>query len=98
MPLLVSRQAKAEVDEIWSYVAVQSGSVDIADRVVDEITETFHQISKHPNIGRRRDDLRRDLRSVLAGTHIVVYRVEGSYIRILHVVHGRRDIKAVVQQ
>lgn len=41
MALLLSRQVKTEVDEIWSYIAVESGSVDIADRVVDAITETF---------------------------------------------------------
>jgi len=98
MALLLSRQIKAEVDEIWSYIAVESGSVDIADRVVDAITETFLQISRHPNLGRRRDDLRRGLRSVPSGSYVVLYRVEGNNVRIFHVVHGRRDIKAVIRQ
>ncbi len=97
MALLLSRQVKAEVDDIWSYVAVESGSVDIADRVVDAITETFLQISKYPNLGRRRDDLRKGLRSVTAGTYVIIYRVEDSDVRILHVVHGRRDIRSIVQ-
>src|SRR5579864_2104802 len=98
MALLLSRQIKAEVDEIWSYIAVESGSVDIADRVVDAITETFLQISRHPNLGRRRDDLRKGLRSVPSGSYVVFYRVEGNNVRIFHVVHGRRDIKAVIRQ
>jgi hypothetical protein len=38
---LVGRQAKAEVDETWSYIATESGNVDIADRMVDEILEAF---------------------------------------------------------
>jgi hypothetical protein len=38
---LVGRQAKAEVDETWSYIATESGNVDIADRMVDEILQAF---------------------------------------------------------
>jgi toxin ParE1/3/4 len=98
MALLLSRQVKTEVDEIWSYIAVESGSVDIADRVVDAITETFLQISRHPNLGRRRDDLRKGLRSIPSGSYVVVYRVEGNNVRIFHVVHGRRDVKAAIRQ
>ena len=66
MALLLSRQVKAELDDIWSIVAGESGSVDIADRVVHAMTETFLQISKYPNLGRRHDDLRKGLRSVTA--------------------------------
>jgi ParE toxin of type II toxin-antitoxin system, parDE len=50
MAHLLSRQVKAELDDIWSYVAVESGSIDVADRIVDGITETFLQISKYPNL------------------------------------------------
>ncbi len=98
MSLLISRQVKAEVDDIWSYVARESGNADIADRVLDAITDTFLQISKHPDLGRRRDDLRKSLRSITAGTYVVIYRAEGSNVRILHVLHGRRDLKTLLRQ
>ena len=96
MAVLVSPQVKAELDEIWIYIASESASSDIADRVVDAITATFVQLSRHPNLGRQRDDLRQGLRSLSSGSYVVIYRLQGNNVRILHVVHGRRDIKAVI--
>jgi plasmid stabilization system protein ParE len=53
--------AEVELDEIWFWTAKESGSVDIADRLIDAITERFFLLSRHPHVGRRRDD---DLRPV----------------------------------
>lgn len=97
MAVRLNRQVKTELDDIWLYIATESSSLEIADRVVATITDTFLQLSKHPNLGRRRDDIRKDLRSINAGSYIVIYRVEGNNIRILHVVHGRRDIKSAIR-
>jgi len=97
MSVLISANVGAELDDIWSYVATESGSLEIADRASDAITDTFFQLSKHPHLGRQRDDLRPGLRSLAAGSYVIVYRVQGSDVRILHVVHGRRDIKSVIR-
>jgi toxin ParE1/3/4 len=96
MSVRLNRQAKAELDDIWRYIAAESSSLEIANRVVETITDTFLQLSKHPNLGRRRDDIREGLRSINAGSYVVIYRVEGNNTRILHVVHGRRDIKSAI--
>jgi toxin ParE1/3/4 len=93
----IANAVKAELDEIWSYVASESGSLEIADRVVDSITSTFLQLSRHPHLGRRRDDLREGLRSVTAGSYVVIYRVQRKNVRILHVIHGRRDIGPLIR-
>lgn len=97
MAVRLNRQVKAELDDIWLYIAVESSSLEIADRVVETITDTFLQLSKHSNLGRRRDDIRKGLRSINAGNYVVIYRVEGNDVRILHVVHGRRDIKSAIR-
>ena len=98
MAVLVNRKVKVELDEIWSYIATESDSTDVADRIIEAITDTFPQLGKHPQRGRPRDDLWLGLRSITAGSYIVIYRVEKSNVRILHVVHGRRDIRAVIRQ
>ena len=59
MAVRLNRQVKAELDDIWLYIAVESSSLEIADRVVETITDTFLLLSKHPNLGRRRDDIRK---------------------------------------
>jgi plasmid stabilization system protein ParE len=52
----LSTRAKSDLDDIWEYLYQQSGSVDIADQQIDEITKRFCLLSRRPRIGRPRDD------------------------------------------
>jgi len=91
-------QADSDLDEIWYYVAVNSGSVEIADRLIDSITERFHLLATHPNIGRRRDDdLRAGLRTFLVGEYVIIYRIEDEDVLILRVLRGSRNIAALLR-
>jgi toxin ParE1/3/4 len=95
----VAPQAEAELDNIWYYVAKESGSVEIADRLIDSITERFYLLACHPHIGRRRDeDLRPGLRSFPVGEYVIIYRVEEKDVLILHVFRGSRDIEVLMRQ
>jgi toxin ParE1/3/4 len=86
-------EAEAELDDIWLYMARESGNIDTATRVVESIAEHFWLLAQYPYLGRARDDLRPGLRSFPAGDHLVVYRIaEDGEVLILHVVHGSRDI------
>jgi toxin ParE1/3/4 len=87
-------QADADLDDIWYYVASGSGSADVADRLIDSITERFFLLAKYPSIGRSRDkDLRPGLRSFPAGPYVIIYRVQEADLLILRVLHGSRNIK-----
>jgi len=55
------QEAEADLDDIWLYIAKESGSIDVADRVVDSLTERFGLLARYPYIGRSRDE---DLREV----------------------------------
>jgi len=69
-------EAEAELDDIWNYVAKESGSIEIADHLIDSITERFFLLSSHPHVGRRRDDdLRPGLRSFPVGEYVIIYRM-----------------------
>jgi hypothetical protein len=39
----------------WTTSASKSGSVEIADRFIESITNRFSILASHPNIGRARD-------------------------------------------
>lgn len=89
-------EVEDELDGIWHYIATQSGSIDIAERVIDAIAGRFYLLAAHPLLGRRRDsDLRPGLRSLLAGEYVIIYRIQDQEVVILHVVHGRRDLTAL---
>jgi toxin ParE1/3/4 len=50
-------------------------------------------------MGRPRDhDLRPGLRSLPVGAYVIIHRSQGRDVLILHVLHGRRDLKTLLQQ
>ena len=93
----LSPEAEAELDEIWIYVARESGSTEVANRMVESIAERFWQLARFPYMGRRRDlDLRLGLRSLAADDYVIIHRIlEDDVVLILHIVHGSRDIEAM---
>jgi plasmid stabilization system protein ParE len=89
-------KARADLDGIWTYIAIESGSDTLADRQIDAITARFHLIAEHPRIGRARDeDLGPGTRSFVADDYVIVYDIDGTDLRILRVAHGRRDLVAL---
>ena len=90
-------QADSDLDDIWYYVATRSGSLDIADRFIDSITDRFFLLASHPNIGRARDeDLRAGLRSFPVGEYVILYRTQDEGVLILRVLRASRDIAALL--
>lgn len=94
MGFVRSAQADSDLDSIWYYVATESGSIEIADRLVDAITERFFLLAEYPHMGRHRDnDLRPGVRSFPVGKYVIFYRVQDGDVFVLRVLHGSRDIE-----
>ena len=86
-----------EIDGIWCYVAKQSGSFDIADRLIDSLADRFVLLARHPHLGRSRaEDLRPGLRSFPVGEYVIIYRADADDVFILHVFRGNRNIHALL--
>jgi toxin ParE1/3/4 len=74
---------------------MESGSVEIANRLIDTLTDRFVMIAGFPHVGRARDDdFGPGCRSLAVGEYVIVYCVENEEVLILRVVHGRRDLGA----
>lgn len=41
-------EVESELDDIWYYIARESGSIEIADRLIDSITDRFFLLATHP--------------------------------------------------
>ena len=91
-------QVVHELDDIWIYLAAESGSIEVADGIIESITDCFLLLSKYPYVGRRRFELRPGSRGFPVGQHVIFYRVDGQDVLILHVVHGHRDIDRAIGQ
>jgi toxin ParE1/3/4 len=89
--------AEAELDEIWYFTAKESGSAEVADRLIESIARRFLLLASHPHLGRRRDqDLRSGLRSFPVGRYVIIYRGEGDDVVILHVFAAARDVDSLL--
>jgi toxin ParE1/3/4 len=84
--------AKADLAEIWVFIAEQSGSVRNADRLVESIVRRFPVLARMPQAGRRRDEIDPGVRSFPVGVYVIYYReMERGGIVISRVLHGSRD-------
>jgi toxin ParE1/3/4 len=95
----VSLNAKADLDAIWLYIARESGSMEVANRQIDSLTDRFSFLARFPHAGRSRErEFGADIRSFPIGDYVIVYCVDGSDVSILRVVHGKRDFEAIFEQ
>jgi toxin ParE1/3/4 len=96
MAYRLAPQAEADLEDVAFYIFLDSGSLEIADRLIQSITERFDLLDTYPRAGRARDDLRPGIRGFPVGEYILLYRIEGSTVVILRIVRGSRDLEALV--
>ncbi len=84
----VASLAERDLDDIWNRIATQSSSIEIANGVIESITETFPSFAGTPEAGTRRDDIELGVRGFPVGKCIIYYRVSGNYLVISRVIHG----------
>ena len=92
--------AKADIFEIWSYIA--SDSEEAADRVEQAIYDTCALVSGNPGQGRVRPDLvAQPLRFrtlTRYPNYAIVYRPETVPLQIVAVMNGKRNIQRILKQ
>lgn len=91
----VAKAAETDLDQIWLHIARNSSNIDIANRVVDSITDRFSFLANFPYAGRARDaDFGIRCRSFPVGDYVIVYQVDDDEIVVLRVFHGKRDLES----
>ena len=86
--------ARAARDDLYSIREdLESKNLAAARHYADLFDKAFDLLERLPRAGRERPDLGRPgLRSIPVSQYIVVYRVKGTVVRIVRVVHGARDL------
>jgi plasmid stabilization system protein ParE len=92
--------ALSDLDGIWNYIA--SDSADAANHVESAILAACDGLARHPPIGSRRSEITplpvRFWAVPEFPNYIVVYRPETKPLQVIAVLHGRREIKRVLQE
>lgn len=88
----IADSAEADMEDIWVYIAQHNA--DAADALIGKFRVRFASLAKTPGIGRRRTDLRSDLRSFAVGNYVIFYREMEPTIEIVRVLHGAMNLLA----
>jgi plasmid stabilization system protein ParE len=92
-----SLTAGSDLQDIEDFIARDSVLHSIA--FVDRIVESTETLLKNPRIGRIVPEFNReDLREVIFRNYRIVYLVHDQHVFILRVVHGSRDLAALVRR
>jgi toxin ParE1/3/4 len=86
----VSEAARNDLDAIWNYIAQDDPAA--ADQVVHSWVSKFKLLASMPEMGRRREELSKGLRSFPVRNYIIFYRPFSEGVEIVRVLHGARDL------
>jgi toxin ParE1/3/4 len=87
----LSIEADKDIDAIFDYTLEEFG-MDQAVAYLSGLDDSFTQLLDNPELGSKRSEIRKGLRSIITESHIVFYRVLKDRIRIIRILHASRDL------
>ena len=98
MRIRLAPQARTDLDEIWLYIAQETGSDVHATRMIGAISDRFALLARFPFVGKSLEPAQRpNIRSFPVNKYVIFYSTRPGEIRILRVIHASRDAWAVFQ-
>jgi toxin ParE1/3/4 len=86
---------RADLIEIQTYIARQSGSRAVGRDFATELRRRCHELAALPGtIGRARPELGPDLRSSSHKGYVIFFRYAGERFEVVDILEGHRDIEA----
>ena len=95
----LSERARLDLEEIWLGTCEQSGSVDVAHKVVQSIYDALTLLGDSPGAGHARQDLTSEpLRFWSVYSYLIIYRYVGDPVEIARVLHGARYVATLLAE
>ncbi|HKV62259.1 MAG TPA: type II toxin-antitoxin system RelE/ParE family toxin [Candidatus Acidoferrum sp.] len=69
----VSENTERDLEEIFLYWA-ERASLEIADRIIDKITDRFWLLGEHSDAGKKSDETAAGVKCFPAGKYLIYYR------------------------
>jgi toxin ParE1/3/4 len=88
--IVPTRLANSDLIDVWAYTR-DRWDAEQADKYLDALDKAMRNLARNPELGARRDYVRKGCRVLLVHRHAIYYTVTPSAIRILRVLHGRMD-------
>ena len=88
-----SEDAIADINQICDYIARDNPAY--ASNLFDAIRQKCKLVANFPNMGKRYDKIRPNLRGFLVGDYLIFYYPHDEGIFIARIVSGYRDLDAL---
>jgi len=88
----ISVVAKNDLRGIFLYSYKEFG-LSQAENYIMQLENAIEKLSKSPEIGKQRKDLKIGLYSIPEMEHLIFYRIYTKHIKIVRILHSSRDIK-----
>jgi toxin ParE1/3/4 len=89
--------AEGDLFALYSYIASEAGGA-VAGAYIDRIEAACLSLATFPNRGRRRDDIRRGLRTLsFERRATIVFQVTETEVIVVRVFYGGQDYKRVLR-
>ena len=97
----LTKDAARDLEEICDYIDRHDAPAR-ADHVLEQVENTFHSLSEHPQRGNSPKELLdigiREYREIFFKPYRIIYRVVGDNVYVLVIADGRRDMQALLQR
>lgn len=90
MTLDFTKAAVSDLQSLRSYTLETWGGAQ-EQRYLDALWKKFEEILADPARWRQREDLFPGCRIAAQGKHVILFRVEGSVLQIVRILHGAMD-------
>ena len=87
-------RAAEDLEEIWFFIAADN--LDAADRTLDTLEQKARLLAENPQMGPARPDIAKEMRYHPVGSYLLLYRLIKNGVEIVRVVHGARDLLALI--
>lgn len=88
-----SAEFDSDIDEIWFFIA--SENPDAADRFVESFKPIYEILTRNPNAGRLRPELKEGLRGFPHKSYLIFYFQTDDGVFIYRIIHAARDIDEI---
>jgi plasmid stabilization system protein ParE len=99
-PFQLTLRALNDLSDIWEYIA--EDNVDAANRVESAILSACNSLARHPLIGSKRTEITplpvRFWTVTRFPNYIIVYRPHTMPLQVVAVLHGKRNLKAILEE
>ena len=94
---ILSGRAREHLFQLWNYYA--DVSIELADRMREELYDAFGKLARMPGMGHYREDLLdKRYKFWTVRKYLIVYLWQEKPIRIISIVHAERDLEAFFEE